>query len=227
MRKLTRPIAAGLLACTTVFMGLVFGLAHLAGATNIDVEAHSFCNSQHRWEVDLGATNTHNAPLVIQNNNSTEPIGTTLAAAGHPGDAVLWQIFPGGSTFAYTWSTSNGILIGKISDTLHRPEGCTVPDTTTTTPATTVPTTVPETTAVPTTVPATVDSTVVDMTVPTTAPREGAPVDVPLGPPKAAVTTVPHALPATGSSDAVPFAATAGVLLVCGILLLASRRIHV
>lgn len=189
MHKLIRPVSAGLLACTTVFMALVFGLAHLAGATNIDVTASSGCVG-HEWVMQFSARNTHNAPLDIRLDTTQGPGTVRILAPG----AVYATKFTGSTgPFTWQWSSTNGHLIGTTSGTFTRPEGCTAP---TTVPATTAPTTVPDTTAVATTVPVASDVSVATTAPPAPDVRGSAPADVPPGPPKAAV-VVPVHLPAS------------------------------
>lgn len=192
LNKTRQALAAGLLACTTLFMAVVFGLAQAAGATNIDVSQQNLCRDNSQWLMTFHAHNTHDAPLDIRLDTSQGPGSVHTLAPNQSYDTS----FVGSSgSFTFTWSSTNGHLVGQTSGTFTRPEGCA--------PATTVP---EPTTAAP------VDSSIPEPTAPavsvaTTAvlpapPMPSAPVasvvvDKPVAPQAQPRASTPRRLPAS------------------------------
>lgn len=159
-------------------------------ATNVDVSVSSACVGS-TWTVTAHARNTHDAPLHVAFANSVEGWATVLAPAGQAGSSKSVPINVEGATFHYQWSSTDGHLIGTLSDTITRPQGCGDVPATSTPPTTTCAQAIPVrddcggATTVPTTAPV-ATTTPPDATVPpvTTAPpapvvREQVPVSHP------------------------------------------------
>lgn len=162
-----------------------------AGATNLDVSVGSKCVGT-TWVVTPSVHNVHTAPLHFVFDNSVKKWSGVLAA----GASDKTDLTVPGDKFSYTWSTTDGILVGKTSDTLSRPSGCQLP--TPTTVISTVPATVP--TTVPTTTPTTAAPP------PSTTPPVPNEATSLVPPPPTPSSAPPHVaqagtLPATGGDD--------------------------
>jgi hypothetical protein len=188
-----RRFLLGVALAGALGLGGVAVVAGPAGATNIDVSEENLCRDNSQWLMTFSAVNTHDTPLHIRLDTTQGP-GTirTLAPKGQAGSSYSTSFVGSTGGFTWTWSTTDGILVGTPSGTFTRPEGCDLVPTSTS-PSTT--STVPPSTTVP--------PPVVESAPPITpAPPPSVPAPPPIPPPGRQVERVPApsgkiSLPAT------------------------------